>query len=184
MSIGNPQEPTLWEGASQTLTSLASGGKVSPARYRVTPLRIYFEKGVVRTDSQEIPLAQVTDVDLKQSMTQKARGIGDVVVHVLRGTGTELVTLEAVQNPKNVRDVVNNAAREARLAEQRLHNTYQHNSGQPVPPQPPSAPPAAPPASAKEDIMGQLAQLGQLRDAGVLTNDEFDAKKADLLSRL
>lgn len=34
------------------------------------------------------------------------------------------------------------------------------------------------------DIMAQLQQLGQLRDAGVLTEEEFASKKAELLSRL
>lgn len=41
---------------------------------------------------------------------------------------------------------------------------------------------AAPPASA--DVTDQLAKLGQLRDAGVLTDEEFAAKKAELLARL
>lgn len=34
------------------------------------------------------------------------------------------------------------------------------------------------------DVVGQLTQLGQLRDAGVLTAAEFDAKKAELLARM
>lgn len=34
------------------------------------------------------------------------------------------------------------------------------------------------------DIMEQLKRLGELRAAGVLTSEEFDAKKADLLSRM
>lgn len=44
-----------------------------------------------------------------------------------------------------------------------------------------AAPPpqAAPPAEA--DYMAELQQLAQLRDAGVLTNDEFEAKKRQLL---
>nr|WP_284501114.1 SHOCT domain-containing protein [Bowdeniella massiliensis] len=32
--------------------------------------------------------------------------------------------------------------------------------------------------------MDQLRKLGELRDAGVLTEAEFEAKKADLLGRL
>jgi len=32
--------------------------------------------------------------------------------------------------------------------------------------------------------MDQLKKLGELRDAGVLTPEEFDTKKADLLSRM
>ncbi|MEX5235988.1 SHOCT domain-containing protein [Kocuria arenosa] len=43
---------------------------------------------------------------------------------------------------------------------------------------------AAPAAPAAPDVLGQLEQLGKLRDAGVLTDEEFAAKKADLLGRL
>lgn len=39
-------------------------------------------------------------------------------------------------------------------------------------------------AAAAPDILDQLTKLGALRDAGVLTEDEFSAKKAELLSRL
>ena len=42
----------------------------------------------------------------------------------------------------------------------------------------PQAAPAAP------DITDQLKKLGELRDSGVVTNEEFEAKKTDLLSRL
>ncbi|HEX9774469.1 MAG TPA: PH domain-containing protein [Actinomycetota bacterium] len=46
--------------------------------------------------------------------------------------------------------------------------------------------PSAPAASGEQgsDIMDQLKKLGELRDAGVLTPEEFEAKKADLLKRL
>jgi Bacterial PH domain/Short C-terminal domain len=46
--------------------------------------------------------------------------------------------------------------------------------------------PAAPSRSApaQPDVMEQLRKLGDLRTAGVLTEEEFAVKKADLLSRL
>ncbi|CED90296.1 SHOCT domain-containing protein [Actinomyces succiniciruminis] len=44
--------------------------------------------------------------------------------------------------------------------------------------------PAAPSAAGGEDVMAQIQQLASLRDAGVLTEEEFTAKKAELLSRL
>lgn len=47
-----------------------------------------------------------------------------------------------------------------------------------------TAPASAPSAPAQPDVMSQLRQLGELRDAGVVTQEEFDAKKAELLSRL
>ncbi len=39
-------------------------------------------------------------------------------------------------------------------------------------------------AQSREEIMDTLKQLGELKEAGVLTQEEFDSKKKDLLSRL
>lgn len=43
----------------------------------------------------------------------------------------------------------------------------------------PSAPPPGEP-----DVIDQIRRLGELRDAGVLSSEEFEAKKAELLGRL
>jgi len=50
----------------------------------------------------------------------------------------------------------------------------------------PSRPDPAAPSGAvpPTDVMVLLRQLGELRDAGVVTNEEFEAKKAELLSRI
>ena len=48
----------------------------------------------------------------------------------------------------------------------------------PPPPAPVAAAPAAP------DPIAQLKQLGELRDAGVLTDEEFAAQKARVLGTL
>ncbi len=40
------------------------------------------------------------------------------------------------------------------------------------------------PAADKGDVFDQLAKLGELRDAGILTEDEFAAKKKELLSKI
>ncbi|WP_420154266.1 SPFH domain-containing protein [Siphonobacter sp.] len=47
----------------------------------------------------------------------------------------------------------------------------------------PASQPAQPNQS-KEDIMGLLKQLGDLKAAGILTEEEFTAKKAELLAKL
>jgi hypothetical protein len=41
-----------------------------------------------------------------------------------------------------------------------------------------------PPAERAMDVVEQIRQLGELRDAGLLTQEEFEAKKAELLSRM
>jgi putative oligomerization/nucleic acid binding protein len=55
---------------------------------------------------------------------------------------------------------------------------------QAAPPQQAYAPPAPPPqpqAPAETDVLTQLQQLGELKSAGVLTEEEFAAQKAKIL---
>jgi hypothetical protein len=44
------------------------------------------------------------------------------------------------------------------------------------------APAAASPAAGSPDMMAQLTQLAQMKESGVLTDAEFEAAKAKLLS--
>lgn len=49
----------------------------------------------------------------------------------------------------------------------------------------PSSPPAPAPADAvvlSDDLYEQLKKLGELRDVGILTDEEFQAKKTQLLA--
>jgi hypothetical protein len=65
----------------------------------------------------------------------------------------------------------------------RQANRWAQQSAPQEPPQQYYAPPPAPaPAASQEDDMfAQLEKLGQLRDAGVLTDEEFAAQKARIL---
>jgi hypothetical protein len=47
-----------------------------------------------------------------------------------------------------------------------------------------NAPPAAPAPPDGPDVMEQIRKLGELKEAGLLSEEEFQAKKADLLDRL
>lgn len=50
---------------------------------------------------------------------------------------------------------------------------------------PPLAPAASPQAAAQSSVIaGQLVQLAELHKAGILTDDEFDRKKTELLKRM
>jgi hypothetical protein len=49
------------------------------------------------------------------------------------------------------------------------------------PPQQQYAPPPPPAAPAEPDYMAELEQLAQLRNSGVITPEEFDAKKKQIL---
>lgn len=69
---------------------------------------------------------------------------------------------------------------QAQMAEmQQQLNQMQAQQAAPPPP-PPSAAPAAAPAGGR-DIMGELQQLADMKNAGLLTDAEFAAAKAKLL---
>lgn len=163
MTIGDPNEATLWEGQAEDLKNKSTGGKLAP-KYRLTPWHLYVERGLVRTDSQQVQLVTVSDVDVKQTMTQKALGVGTVTVH----HAGQLTVLESVRDPKTLRDLVNRAAGEARAATAAHHRSTVN-----------VAPSAAAPGV---DVADQLARLAALRDQGVLTEQEFSAQKARLLA--
>jgi len=51
----------------------------------------------------------------------------------------------------------------------------------PAPAQPAAPPPPAAAAPAQSDYIDELKQLAQLRDAGIISDEEFEAKKKQLL---
>lgn len=175
-------EKPLWEGIGQTLTSKASGGKGAP-RYTLTNHYLYFEKGLISTNAQQVPVSALHDIDVRQSMTQKARGVGDVVVHINRGSHMEIVTLESISDFREVQRLMNETAHAARAAITKMQNT-QHYEGSPFTIATQAAPATASPDTVVPDPMEQLKKLGELRDAGLLTPEEFDSKKAQILARM
>lgn len=80
------------------------------------------------TSAQQVPVAHITDVDMRQALVQKARGVGNVLVHVQRSNRVELVVLEDVPEPRVAVTIINATARAARLREQAVHNTDHYSA--------------------------------------------------------
>ena len=57
----------------------------------------------------------------------------------------------------------------------------QEAAAQPIPEAPPAAAPAAPAGGMSPDAIEELKQLAQLKDQGILTEEEFAAQKAKIL---
>ncbi|WP_245672560.1 SHOCT domain-containing protein [Aldersonia kunmingensis] len=174
---GSPD--VLWSAKGQPLTGIGGG------RYRLTSTTLFFESGTLTTNAQQVPTNQLFDIDLRQTITQKARNVGDVVVHVQRATGVEVVVLNDVPNPREAVNVINEAAAQARYVAHTLANT-RHVTSNAAPVAPVHTAPAQParPAAVETDVIAQITRLGELRDSGILTEDEFAQKKAELLARV
>lgn len=171
---GSPD--VIWSAKGQPLTGIGAG------RFRLTARTLFFERGTLTTNAQQVPTNQLFDIDLRQTLTQKTRGVGDIVVHVQRASGVEQVILNDVPKPRQAVDVINQVAHQARLNAHAIANTRHFTSNSA-----PVAPIAAPEPSSmthEPDAIEQLTKLGQLRDAGILTEEEFAQKKADILARM
>ncbi len=80
--------------------------------------------------------------------------------------------------------MINETAHAARLAIQRNAQTRRYEGAAPMPQAAAAPVTATAPAPQAADPIEQLRKLGELRDAGVLSEEEFAAKKADILSRM
>ena len=95
---------------------------------------------------------------------------------------TAVVAGTATANAVN-RHAQNKAAEKEAAAEQEAAEQAPPPPPQPVYQAPPPPPPAPAPAAPAEgdDLVGRIQQLAGLRDAGVLSEDEFAAAKGKLL---
>ncbi len=195
---------TLWFGESRNAATNAIG--VSKARYRVTKDRVWIESGLLGTKTESVPLWSVKDIDVRQAVWQRDKDVGDVVLTLedaayaaeptgmfsmsgmadpgaSHGTTSGQVVLDNIENPYGVVDILTPLISEARQKKtmerqsQYLHvNPGMAGAAFGAPPAPPPAP-----AAPQHDMVEQLRRLGELRDAGILTEEEFAAQKAKVL---
>lgn len=160
----------IWSAVGKPISRMGAG------RYSLTADYLVIEKGMLSTDRQQIRAHEIFDVDGRQTMAQKARGIGTVTLHAKRSNG-ELESIELVDIPdfRQAVEIINSTAEEARIQLQRRANaqTLRHEG------QHQSAINTS--SSPKDDLNDELMKLAELKSAGVLTEEEFAAAKRKLL---
>jgi hypothetical protein len=72
-------------------------------------------------------------------------------------------------------------AEEQAAQEQQIYEAGQQSVQQQAPPPVAAAPAPAAPAAGEQSVIDQLKELAQLKDQGILTEEEFAAQKAKLL---
>lgn len=174
----------LWEGEKHSLTSAATGGKMATARYKITAERIIFEAGMLSSSEEFVPMWAVRDMDLKQSMTQKARNLGDVIVRIEHNdyTGSPEVVLSSISDPKAVRNMLLGLSDEARRNRHAELNTQTVNYGAAMQPAPAAQAQAPATPTDAVSMADELKKLAELKELGVLSDDEFAEQKARLLA--
>lgn len=114
--------------------------------------------------------------------------------------GTEMIPVKSMSSVTTKRDGMLNSLvsvitsgntvdfrvshKEAEIVKSTLTSLIMGSHPSQAAPAPAPAPAPAAPAAPAVDVTAQLQQLASLRDAGILTEEEFAAKKADILARI
>ncbi len=135
----------------------------------LTSERVIFRTGVLAKRGVEIPLARVNNINFNQSVWERVIGTGDLEIESAGRDGQSV--FDNVRHPDGVQQEI-----------YRMMETNERKRAGWVAPQVSTAPAAA--SSPTASVPEQLEQLAKLRDDGVITPAEFDAKKAELLGRM
>ena len=134
----------------------------------LTSDRVIFRTGIIAKHGIEIPLERINTIFFHQRIFERMLGLGDLEIESASKDGAQ--RFEDIHNPSGVQNEIYKQmeANEIKAA-QRISGGI--NAAQAA-------------GSSAASIPDQIAKLAQLRDQGVLTEDEFQAKKADLLGRM
>lgn len=156
----------LWEGEQVELMTAGVYGQGSGLLVLTDRRLLFLKDGYLSKTTEDFPLDKVSSVQWSSVL--------------LLGT----ITIFASNNKAEIKQVNKDDGRQivdavrARLAGSQTGGSLQ--LGQVLAQQGPSAPQHG----AEMDVFDRLRKLGELRDLGVVSDDEFEAKKADLLSRI
>ena len=137
--------------------------KWSTTNFVVTSDRVINRYGVIAKHGVEIPLERINTVFFNQSIFERLLGAGDLGIESAGERGAE--TFEDVRKPAIVQ---NEIYRQMEANSNRMYGSRQQ----------------APTQEAGLSIPEQIEKLDELRKRGVISEQEFAAKKADLLNRM
>ena len=152
------------------------------ANYGVSNLRVLCYEGIVRKHSSETLLASISDVKLTVPALGGLLGYGDLIILTASGVeGSD--TFTTIKGAGAFRTALQSEQSRPRAA------AAAATSAVPAPSPAPSAEPApvapaAAPVPAPTDAAASLERLAALHAQGVITDAEFEAKKAELLGRI
>ena len=135
----------------------------------LTSDRVMSREGVLSKRGIEIPLERINTVFFEQGIFERMLGLGDLEIESASKDGAQ--RFEDIRRPSDVQ-------KEIYIQMESNDNRKMDRMGHAAQPQQPVA------AAAGPTISDQINQLAMLRDQGHLTEAEFQAKKAELLSRM
>lgn len=138
----------------------------------LTSDRIVTRRGVLSKEGVEIPLERVNTVFFKQTVFERILGSGDLAIESAGERGTE--SFSNIRKPS--------------IVQKEIYVQMENNENRKFDRinRPPAAGPtdATTPQAAGQSIPEQIEKLSELHQRGVLSDAEYQAKKAELLERM
>ena len=131
----------------------------------LTSDRVIFRSGIIAKKGIEIPLERINTIFFHQRIFERMLGLGDLDIESASKDGAQ--RFDDIKNPSAVQnEIYQQMERNSNKQADRISGGINRAQG------------------AGESIPDQIAKLSALRDQGVLTEAEFQTKKAELLGRM
>ncbi|HSJ72179.1 MAG TPA: PH domain-containing protein [Acidimicrobiia bacterium] len=131
-------------------------------RYVLTSERLITRTGLIAKAGVEIPLDRITNVNFSQSIIERILGAGDLLIESAGSTGQS--RFKDIPHPDEFQTVL-----------------YKAREGkQEGPPRGGSVPAPSP----QRDHAAQIRELARLRDDGLISAEEYEAKRTELLNEM
>jgi hypothetical protein len=163
-------------------------------RYIVTSRRVIEAGGVINKYAKDTSLSQITDMIVGHPWLGRIVGYGEIDLMTASDVGISKIRFlpdadgfkKTMLDAKHEYDMEIGGGRAvSQVAAQMAAQTPYVAPPPAAPPMAPAAPAAPPePEMSAEEVDAALTRLADMRDRGIITPDEFEAKKADLLGRL
>jgi hypothetical protein len=160
--------------------------------YVITSRRLIHTEGVINKKASDSSLEKINDAILVESVFGRMFGFGNLEVLTASESGIE--QLRMLRDAKDFKIAMIEAKHELELEltrptmpPVRAADSAPAPAPAPAPvpaPAAPAAPPPTPEVDTADEVADALARLGDLRDQGIISPEEFEAKKTELLGRL
>lgn len=159
--------------------------KFRAEEYVITTRRIIHSEGVINKRATDSSLEKINDAILVESLFGRIFGFGDLDVLTASESGIE--KLRMLRDAKPFKKAMLEAKHELEL-ELTRPTMAPIRDREPAPVAAPAyvapAPVETPEIDTADEVATALGRLGELRDKGIISPEEFEAKKAELLGRL
>jgi uncharacterized membrane protein YdbT with pleckstrin-like domain len=136
--------------------------------WAVTNLRVIDEFGVFSLNSKESPLEKINNVTYNQTVWGRMFGYGNVQIQTAAETGA--TTYSTIERPKLLKDTITQMQEEYKKSQilskaQELAKAISRDS----------------PKHSTADVATELEKLFELKQRGILSEEEFNARKKKIL---